>query len=492
MSTQTGTTPRKFSKVLIVNRGEIALRIIQALREMGIASVAIYSEADRDSLHRYRADYAVPLKGNTSAETYLDVEQIKRAIEVSGADAVHPGYGFLSENIAFARVIESIPGVTFIGPSADAMEAMGDKIQAKALMKKSGIPVTPGSEGGLTSVEQLEQLTDTIGYPMILKATAGGGGRGMKIVRSKEDLAPAFESCKREAQAYFSNPEIFAEKFVTNPKHIEIQIILDDDGNGVHLYERDCSVQRRHQKLIEEAPSPFLTDEVRERLGEIAIKAARSVHYVGVGTVEFIAETHENIYFMEMNTRIQVEHCVSELVTSTDIVKKQVEVAMGLPLGLTQEDVQLRGHAIEARINAEDPRLNFTPCPGTITDYRAPTGAFIRMDSHVYSGYTIPEFYDSMIGKLIVWGKDRDEAIDRLIRALGELQIAGVTTNIDYQRQIVNHPAFREGEHDTSFIEKYFGPEQMEEAQAVRAEAADPKLVSAITTALSEFNLTGR
>lgn len=477
-----------FKKVLIVNRGEIALRIIQALREMGIASVAIYSEADSQSLHRFRADYAVPLKGNTSAETYLDVEQIVKAIEVSGADAVHPGYGFLSENIAFARTIESLPGVTFIGPSADAMEAMGDKIRAKALMKESGIPVTPGSEGGLTSVEQLKELTGTIGYPMILKATAGGGGRGMKIVRSEEDLAPAFESCKREAQAYFSNPEIFAERFVTDPKHIEIQIILDDAGNGVHLYERDCSVQRRHQKLIEEAPSPFLTNEVRERLGEIAIKAARSVHYVGVGTVEFIAESHENIYFMEMNTRIQVEHCVSEMVTATDIVKKQIEVAMGLPLGIEQKDVVLKGHAIEARINAEDPRLNFTPCPGTITGFRAPTGAFIRMDSHIYEGYEIPEFYDSMIGKLIVWGNDRDEAIDRLIRALGELQIDGVTTNINYQKQVVDHPAFREGGHDTSFIDRYFGSDSQQPSKPQQ----DPELVAAIVASLAELKLTGR
>lgn len=445
---------KKFKKVLIVNRGEIAVRIIQALRELAIPSVSIYSEADSDSYHRKLADYSVPLKGLTSAESYLNIDQIVNAIQISGADAVHPGYGFLSENVEFAKKIESLDNVTFIGPSSGSMRSMGDKISAKKLMKENGIPTTPGSEGALETLAQLESIAQQIGFPIILKAAAGGGGRGMQIVRGKSELEKAFETCQREAISYFGNKEVFAEKFIEKPRHIEIQILIDKYGNGVHLFERDCSIQRRHQKLIEEAPSTFLTSETRMELGSIALKAAQSVNYQGVGTVEFICQSLDQIFFMEMNTRIQVEHPVTEMVTGIDLVQKQIEVAMGMPLGLEQKDIPLLGHAVEARINAEDPKLNFAPCPGMISQFRAPTGAFVRVDSHIYEGYSIPEYYDSMIAKIICWGKDRGEAIRKLDRALSELYIKGITTNASFQKRILAHPTFLSGEHDTSFIEK--------------------------------------
>ncbi len=446
-------TTRNFDTVLIANRGEIALRIMRTLREMGLKSVAVYSDADCHSRHRKYADRAVRLPGNTSVETYLNIPAIIEAMKVSGATAVHPGYGFLSENAAFADAVQAA-GFVFIGPSPEAMRLLGDKVQAKKLMIANKIPVTPGSEGALTSLQDLENLVAKMGYPLILKAAAGGGGRGMRVVRAAGDLKEAFTLCQREALEYFGNREIFAERYIENPRHIEVQILCDSHGNGFHLNERDCSVQRRHQKLVEEAPSAFLNPETRSKLGAIAVKAAQASGYEGVGTVEFICEDLERIYFMEVNTRIQVEHTVSEEITRLDLVAQQIKVARGERLSLQQASLAPHGWSIECRINAENPMAGFSPTPGRISKLSLPTGLNVRVDTHIYEGYEIPSYYDSMIAKLIVWGEDRNQAIERMKRALAEFQIEGVQTTVRFHEAVLGHPEFVSGHFNTGFIEK--------------------------------------
>lgn len=441
---------RPFKRVLIANRGEIAVRIIRTLRELNIESIAVYSDADASSQHRKLADYAIRLAGRSSAETYLNIPQLLKAIQDSGADAIHPGYGFLSESSEFCKEVTAL-GCKFIGPSTEAMETMGNKVSAKTLMIKHQVPTVPGSEGEVHSLEELRRVVEKIGFPIILKAAAGGGGRGMREVWDDQGLDDAFAACSREAQAYFGNPAVFAERFIQNPRHIEIQVLCDGK-NGVHLYERDCSIQRRHQKLIEEAPSLYLNSEHREKLGSLAVTAALAAGYEGVGTVEFICESPDQCYFMEMNTRIQVEHPVTECITGIDLIKEQVLVAMGQSLRLQQKDIELKGWAFEARINAEDPLQGFLPNPGKIENLTLPYGPFVRVDTHIYPGYTIPSEYDSMIAKLIVWGATRDEALDRLKRALSELEIGGVTTTARFHEAILDHPQFRSGEFNTGFI----------------------------------------
>ena len=438
-------------KVLIANRGEIAVRIIRTLRDMGIQSVAVYSDADVDSYHRTIADQAVRLPGRTSAVTYLNTEALINAIKISGADAVHPGYGFLSENPDFVQKVDAT-GAKFIGPSAESMRLLGDKVEAKKLMRKNKVQVTPGSEGALSSLKELSDLVKEMGFPLILKAAAGGGGRGMRVVKEESELKASYEACRREAVDYFGYPEVFAERYIQNPRHIEVQVLCDSKGNGVYLYERDCSVQRRHQKLLEEAPSMFLTVEKRKELGEIAVRAALAAKYEGVGTVEFIAESPDQIYFMEMNTRIQVEHTVTELICQKDLVSEQIKVACGETLSFNQKDLKLNGWALEARINAENPAKNFLPAPGTIKRLRLPEGPYIRVDTHIYEGYTIPPEYDSMIAKVIVWGATRMEAILRLKRALKELIIEGVPTTTKFHEAVLEQSQFLEGSYDTGFI----------------------------------------
>ena len=443
---------KNIKRVLIANRGEIAVRIIRTLRELGIESVAIYSDADAQSAHRKLADYAVNLKGRSSAETYLNMDVLKAAIENSGADAVHPGYGFLSEDSNFCQMVTDL-GCKFIGPSVASMNVMGNKVSAKTLMKKHKVPTVPGSEGEITSIEELKTLTKNIGFPIILKAAAGGGGRGMREVYEESQLQEAFEACSREAVSYFGNGSVFAERLIQNPRHIEIQVLCDGK-NGVHLFERDCSVQRRHQKLLEEAPSKFLSEAKRSELGELAVKAALAVNYEGVGTVEFICESAENTYFMEMNTRIQVEHPVTEMITGMDLVREQVLVADGQKLGFQQEDIICRGWSFEARINAEDPTKDFMPSPGKIESLNLPQGPFVRVDTHIYEGYQIPSEYDSMIAKVITWGPTRELAMDRLKRALSELEIGGITTTARFHEAVVSNECFRSGNFDTDFIVK--------------------------------------
>lgn len=445
--------PRPIKRLLIANRGEIAVRIIRAAKDLGIETVAVHSDADQYSLHVKLADYAIRLPGNTSAETYLQISAIIEAIKTSGADAVHPGYGFLSENADFADAVTAA-GAKFVGPSAKAMRLMGDKIAAKKLMKEHEVPCTPGSENPLKDIDDLLHHAKTVGYPMILKAAAGGGGRGMRVVRQDSELAEAFAACTREAVSYFGNPAVFCERYIESPRHIEVQVLFDEHGNGIHLFERDCSIQRRHQKLIEEAPSSFLNHDQRMEIGRRAVVAAKAAGYSSAGTIEFICESPERIYFMEMNTRIQVEHTVSEEITNIDLVRWQLRVAQGEVLPLTQADVKLRGWAFEARINAEDPAKGFLPGPGRVTSVRFPAGPGVRVDSHLYSGYEIPQFYDSMVAKLIVWGEDRETALARLARALGELEIEGVPTTVKFHEAVLRHPQFIEGHFTTSFIEK--------------------------------------
>lgn len=442
--------PRLFNKVLVANRGEIALRIMRCLRDLEIPSVAIYSDADQASLHRKHANESLRLQGRSSQETYLNVPAILEAIRLSGADAVHPGYGFLSENADFCAAVTAM-GVKFIGPSDRSMRLMGDKVHAKALMIKHGVPVVPGSDGALPSVEKLQELVHKIGYPLILKAAAGGGGRGMRIIRSDAELSESFALCKREALSYFGDDTIFAERYVSNPRHIEIQVLCAG-GRGIHLFERDCSVQRRHQKLIEEAPSMFLNDEERQKLGEIAVQAALAADYEGVGTVEFICESPDRAYFMEMNTRIQVEHPVTEMITGIDLIQEQIRAAATGTMHLKQSDVKIRGWAIETRINAEDPAQDFMPNPGQITHLHLPAGPGIRVDTHIYPGYTIPSEYDSMIAKFISYGSTRDEAIQKMRRALAEFECDGIPTTAKFHELVLQHPAFVSGEFDTGFL----------------------------------------
>lgn len=442
-----------FKKILIANRGEIAVRIIRACRELGLDTVAVYSEADRDSLHVWWADEAFCIGPAPSLKSYLNFNNIISAALVSGADAIHPGYGFLAENADFADVCAKC-GITYIGPPVQAIQRMGDKSLARETMIRAGVPVVPGSEGVLGNMEAARELAETIGYPVLIKASAGGGGRGMRIVQSQTELKNAVNAAKAEAQAAFGNDEVYLEKYVEEPRHIEFQIIGDRHGNLIHLGERDCSIQRRNQKIIEEAPSPALTPELRERMGQTALRAARAVDYYSAGTVEFLLDKHLNYYFMEMNTRIQVEHPVTELITGIDLIKEQIMIASGERLKTTQEEVVIKGHAIECRINAEDPDHNFRPCAGKVDTYITPGGPGVRIDSAVYAGYTIPSFYDSLLGKLIVWGKDREEAIARMRRALQEFVIKGVPTTIPFHQTVINNAFFQRGEIYTNFIQR--------------------------------------
>ncbi|MBP6025200.1 acetyl-CoA carboxylase biotin carboxylase subunit [Ferruginibacter sp.] len=441
-----------FKKILIANRGEIALRVIRTCKEMGIKTVAVYSTADKDSLHVKFADEAVCIGKPASADSYLNMAHIMAAAEITNADAIHPGYGFLAENSKFAKICGD-HGIKFIGPTPEMINAMGDKITAKQTMITAGVPVVPGVEGLLESVEHAKSSAKEVGYPVILKATAGGGGKGMRVVWAEEEIEKAFENAKTEAAASFKNDGIYMEKFVEEPRHIEIQIVGDQYGNVCHLSERDCSIQRRHQKLVEESPSPFMTPELRERMGEAAIKAAASIAYEGVGTVEFLVDKHRNFYFMEMNTRIQVEHCVTEEVINYDLIKEQIMIAAGDRLkGINYIPVM---HAIECRINAEDPYNDFRPSPGKITVLHQPGGHGVRVDSHVYAGYVIPPYYDSMIGKLIAVAQTRQEAIDTMSRALSEYVIEGVKTTIPFHLQLMKDPDFRSGNFTTKFLEGF-------------------------------------
>ncbi len=441
-----------FKKILIANRGEIALRVIRTCKEMGIKTVAIYSTADKDSLHVKFADEAVCIGKPASADSYLNVAHIMAAAEITNADAIHPGYGFLAENAKFAKICGD-HGIKFIGPTPDMINAMGDKITAKQTMIAAGVPVVPGVEGLLESVAHAKTAAKEVGYPVILKATAGGGGKGMRVVWTEEEIEKAFENAKTEAAASFKNDGIYMEKFVEEPRHIEIQIVGDQHGQVCHLSERDCSIQRRHQKLVEESPSPFMTPELREAMGNAAIKAAASINYEGVGTVEFLVDKHRNFFFMEMNTRIQVEHCVTEEVINYDLIKEQIMIAAGDKLkGINYIPVM---HAIECRINAEDPYNDFRPSPGKITVLHQPGGHGVRVDSHVYAGYVIPPYYDSMIGKLIAVAQTREEAINTMSRALSEYVIEGVKTTIPFHLQLMRHPDFRSGNFTTKFLEGF-------------------------------------
>lgn len=442
-----------FKKILIANRGEIALRIIRACREMDIETVAVFSEADRDALHVRAADQAVCIGPHATAKSYLNIPNIISAAELTGVDAIHPGYGFLSENARFAEICESC-GITFIGPSIRAIETMGDKATARKTMIEAGVPVVPGSKEIIKDLEEAAILAQEIGYPVMIKASAGGGGKGMRIAQNPKELVKSIQAAQSEAQAAFGNPETYLEKYVEEPRHIEFQILADKHGQVIHLGERDCSLQRRNQKLLEEAPSSALTPELRKAMGDAAIKAARAADYSSVGTIEFLLDKHGDFFFIEMNTRIQVEHPVTELVTGIDLVKAQIRVAAGEPLGIKQEDVQIRGWAMECRINAENPDKNFMPSPGKIEFYHVPGGPGVRVDSAAYQGYTIPPYYDSMVGKLIVWGADREEAIQRMKRALEEFVIEGIHTTIPFHLKVLDNAFFRRGEVYTNFIQR--------------------------------------
>jgi acetyl-CoA carboxylase biotin carboxylase subunit len=441
-----------FKKVLIANRGEIALRVIRTCREMGIKTVAVYSTADKDSLHVRFADEAVCIGKPQSADSYLNIPHIMAAAEITNADAVHPGYGFLAENARFSQICAD-HGIKFIGPTPEMINKMGDKITAKDTMIKAGVPVVPGGEGLLESPEQAKSLAKEVGYPVILKATAGGGGKGMRVVWEEKELEKAYTTAKVEAAASFKNDGIYMEKFVEEPRHIEIQVAGDQYGTVCHLSERDCSIQRRHQKLVEESPSPFMTPELRQRMGEAAIKAAAAINYESVGTIEFLVDKHRNFYFMEMNTRIQVEHCVTEEVINFDLIKEQIKIAMGEKISGRNYEPQM--HAIECRINAEDPYNDFRPSPGKITTLHTPGGHGVRVDSHVYTGYVIPPYYDSMIGKLITVAQTREEAISTMYRALSEYVIEGVKTTIPFHLQLMQNEDFRSGNFTTKFLESF-------------------------------------
>ncbi|TAH10635.1 MAG: acetyl-CoA carboxylase biotin carboxylase subunit [Sphingobacteriia bacterium] len=441
-----------FKKILIANRGEIALRVIRTCREMGIKTVAVYSTADRESLHVKFADEAVCIGKPQSADSYLNIAHIMAAAEITNADAIHPGYGFLAENAKFSQICAD-HGIKFIGPTPEMINKMGDKITAKETMIRAGVPVVPGGEGLLESVEQTKQLAKEVGYPVILKATAGGGGKGMRVVWEESEIEKAYTTAKMEAAASFKNDGIYMEKFVEEPRHIEIQIAGDQYGNVCHLSERDCSIQRRHQKLVEESPSPFMTPELRQKMGEAAIKAASAINYESVGTIEFLVDKHRNFYFMEMNTRIQVEHCVTEEVVSFDLIKEQIKIAMGEKISGRNYEPMM--HAIECRINAEDPYNDFRPSPGKITTLFTPGGHGVRVDSHVYAGYVIPPYYDSMIGKLITVAQTREEAIDTMYRALSEYVIEGIKTTIPFHLQLMQNEDFRKGNFTTKFLESF-------------------------------------
>ncbi len=444
-------------KVLIANRGEIALRIIRSCRELGIATVAVYSTVDKNALHVQLADEAVCVGDSLSNKSYLNIPNILAAATSRGVDAIHPGYGFLAENDKFAEMCND-HGIIFIGPSPNSIRLMGDKSTAKETMDGVGVPTVPGSKGLLVSIDKAFKLADQMGYPVIIKATAGGGGRGMRLVEKADTLEKMFKAAQGEAEAAFGNDGLYMEKFIKKPRHVEVQILADKSGNVIHLGERDCSVQRRHQKLLEESPSPAINKELREKMGNAAIAAAKSINYEGAGTVEFLVDENEKFYFMEMNTRIQVEHPVTEMVTGVDLIAEQIKIAAGQNLEFNQEQIQLNGHAIECRINAEDPTHNFRPSPGRITGWLPPGGPGVRVDSHVYTGYEIPPFYDSLIGKLIVWGKDRNTAIKRMNRALNECAVTGIPTTINFHLNLLEKQKFKEGKIHTKYVEEELLP----------------------------------
>lgn len=467
---------KQIKKVLVANRGEIAIRVMRTCREMGISTVAVYSEADRTSMHVRYADEAWYIGKSPSPESYLNLENILAAARRSGADAIHPGYGFLSENARFAtRCLEE--GITFIGPSAEVISEMGDKIRAREAMIKAGIPVVPGSEGVLREDGEALEFIRKEGLPVMIKAAAGGGGKGMRLVHTEEELIPALRAARSEALAAFGDDAVYIEKYISSPHHIEFQILADEHGHTLHLFERECSIQRRHQKMIEETPSPLMTHGLRARMGETAVRAARAVGYTGAGTIEFLVDDQLNYYFLEMNTRLQVEHPITERVTGVDLVKQQILVAMGHPLPFRQEDLIQRGHAIECRIYAEDPDNNFLPSAGKISRITEPTGLGIRTDGYVYEGYEIPIYYDSMISKLIVWGSTRGETISRMKRALYEYKITGVKTSVRFLEKIMDCPDFRTGSYDTRFIEK--NRECLETTERCRHSCEDMVVIAA-------------
>lgn len=444
-----------FNKILIANRGEIAVRIIRACREMGITTVAVYSEVDRDSLHTLLADEAVCIGPAASTESYLDMERIISATIATKADAIHPGFGFLSENTKFAELCEKC-SIKFIGPPAEIIHMMGNKSQARKTMIEAGVPVVPGSKEPVFTAEEGLEMAQSIGFPVMIKASSGGGGKGMRISRSSEDFESNFSQAQRESVKGFSDDTMYIEKYVERPRHIEFQILADAHGNVVHLGERDCSIQRRHQKVLEESPCNAISEDLRKRMGETAILAAKAVGYVNAGTIEFLLDQNKDFYFMEMNTRIQVEHPVTEAVTNIDLIKEQIKIAAGEPLDFTQEEVEIRGHAIECRINAENPQKNFMPSPGVITNVHLPGGRGVRIDTAIYNDYRVPPNYDSMLLKLIVCDKNRETAIAKMRSALGELVIEGIETNIDFQYEILSHDVYQNGDIDTDFIPSYF------------------------------------
>jgi len=452
-------TPRLFRRVLVANRGEIAVRVIRACRDLGIETVAVYSEADRAALHVRLADYAVAIGPAPALESYLVKDKILDAARRTGAEAVHPGYGFLAENTDFSAMLAAAE-ITFIGPPASAIAAMGDKVAARQLMEKAGVPCVPGSKDIIDSDAEVERFAKEIGFPVMLKAAAGGGGKGMRLVHRAEDLASALRGVRGEAKSSFGDDRLYIEKFVERPRHIEVQVMADTFGNTVHCFERECTLQRRHQKVVEESPSPVLRDDVRQKMGAIAVRAAEAVGYVGAGTIEFLADPKQNFYFLEMNTRIQVEHPITEEVTGLDLVRTQIEVAAGFPLPWKQADITQRGHAIECRIYAEDPFNKFLPAPGTIEVLETPSGPGIRDDGGVYEGAVVSRFYDPMISKLVAWGPDRKTAIGRMKRALAEYKVQGLTTNIPFHRWVLDHPGFLAADFDTGFIDREWKPEE--------------------------------
>ncbi|WP_367568774.1 acetyl-CoA carboxylase biotin carboxylase subunit [Lacrimispora sp.] len=444
-----------FDKILIANRGEIAVRIIRACREMGIKTVAVYSEADRDSLHTLLADEAICIGPAASTQSYLNMERILTATVAMKADAIHPGFGFLSENARFAELCKKC-NITFIGPGAEIINKMGNKSEARKTMIEAGVPVVPGGKEAVNNVEEAREMAVKTGFPVMIKASSGGGGKGMRISRGLEDFDANFNNAQMESVKGFSDDTMYIEKYIEKPRHIEFQIMADSHGNVVHLGERDCSIQRRHQKVLEESPSVAISEELRNKMGQVAVQAAKAVGYENAGTIEFLLDKHKNFYFMEMNTRIQVEHPVTEMVTGLDLIKEQIRIAAGEPLSFSQEDISIKGHAIECRINAENPEKNFMPSPGLITNVHVPGGNGVRVDTHIYNGYKVPANYDSMLMKLIVHGKDREGAIAKMRSALGELIIEGIETNVDFQFEILSHEAYRDGDVDTDFIPKFF------------------------------------
>jgi pyruvate carboxylase subunit A len=482
-----------FNKVLVANRGEIAIRVMRACRELGVATVAVFSEADKHALHAKYADEAYLIGPAPASQSYLNIDAIIDVAEKTEAEAVHPGYGFLAENAKFARACED-HGITFIGPPSKAMEKTGSKIEARRIMRKAGVPIVPGSEGEVRSVEEVYEVAERIGYPLVLKASAGGGGIGMKVVNRKEELDNVFDSTRALSKSAFGDGTLFVEKYLSKPRHIEFQILADGEGNVIHLNERECSIQRRHQKLIEETPSPIMTPGMRREIGMLAIRAAASIGYVNAGTVEFIY-SDGNFYFLEINARLQVEHPITEITTGVDLVKEQLLIASGNGMSHTQEEIKLHGHAMECRINAEDPLNDFAPSPGKITKYRSPGGPGIRIDSGVRMGYTISPYYDSMISKLVAWGRNRAETIARMSRALSEYIITGVTTNIPFHKAVMRNPAFQRGELSTSFIDDQHILEEIpriiEEDKARAARLAEffkeDKKVVAISAAVGAY-----